>query len=89
MNHSHLSPCSHPQVVAQLVGLYVASGLDLCAAVTKATTRLDGTWGLAVVDRMHPDVIVAARNGSPMLIGIGQVRRCVWARKMAEIERWN
>ena len=36
-----------------------------CAAI-------EGTYGLAVIDARHPDRIVVARNGSPVVIGIGE-----------------
>ena len=33
---------------------------------------LVGTYGLAVIDRNHPDIVVVARNGSPVILGIGE-----------------
>jgi len=40
---------------------------------TRATLRqVQGTYGLAVIDSQHPKVIVVARNGSPVILGIGQ-----------------
>lgn len=44
---------------------------DLVEAVTKATELVRGTYGLAVVSRHEPGSIVAARLGSPLLVGIG------------------
>ena len=32
---------------------------------------LDGTWGLAIIDKNKPEEVVVARNGSPMVIGFG------------------
>ena len=43
----------------------------LIAAVQAALAQLRGTYGLAVVFRDWPDVIVAARLGSPLVIGVG------------------
>jgi len=60
------------EVVAQLIGRLVAKGMPLVDAVKEATARLQGTWGLLVLDREDPSQIVAAKNGSPILIGIGQ-----------------
>jgi glucosamine--fructose-6-phosphate aminotransferase (isomerizing) len=45
---------------------------DLFEAVRKALLRVAGTYGLAVVHREHPNEIVLGRNGSPVLIGIGE-----------------
>ena len=44
---------------------------DPVAAVRQALQRVNGTWGIAVLFADHPDMIVAARNGSPMVIGLG------------------
>jgi len=43
----------------------------LVAAVQAAVLQLRGTYGLAIVFRDYPEVIVAARLGSPLVIGIG------------------
>jgi glucosamine--fructose-6-phosphate aminotransferase (isomerizing) len=43
----------------------------LVAAVQAALAKLRGTYGLAMVFRDWPDVIIAARLGSPLVIGIG------------------
>ncbi|MFT5682639.1 MAG: glucosamine--fructose-6-phosphate aminotransferase (isomerizing) [Myxococcota bacterium] len=44
---------------------------DPVAAVKMALSRVRGTWGIAVMFLDHPDMIIAARNGSPLVIGIG------------------
>jgi glucosamine--fructose-6-phosphate aminotransferase (isomerizing) len=44
----------------------------LVAAVQGALSQVRGTYGLAVLFRDWPDVILAARLGSPLVIGIGQ-----------------
>lgn len=44
----------------------------LVAAVQAATAQLRGTYGLGVVFRDWPGVMIAARMGSPLVIGIGQ-----------------
>jgi glucosamine--fructose-6-phosphate aminotransferase (isomerizing) len=44
----------------------------LVEAVQAALAQLRGTYGLAMVFRDWPDVIVAARLGSPLVIGIGE-----------------
>jgi len=57
-------------VIAQLIGLFVKEGLTTEAAVSKATLIFEGTWGLCVLDRDNPNILIAAKNGSPMLIGL-------------------
>ena len=42
------------------------------AAVKVALSQLRGTYGLVVLFREHPEVVIAARLGSPLVIGVGQ-----------------
>src|SRR5207244_8906509 len=57
------------EVIAQLIARHLDG--DLVAAVRKALAYLKGTYGLAVVSPRDPDVIVGARLGSPLVLGIG------------------
>jgi glucosamine--fructose-6-phosphate aminotransferase (isomerizing) len=43
----------------------------LVAAVQAALAQLQGTYGLAILFRQWPDVLVAARRGSPLIVGVG------------------
>jgi glucosamine--fructose-6-phosphate aminotransferase (isomerizing) len=43
----------------------------LITAVQAALAQLRGTYGLGILFRDHPDVIIAARLGSPLVVGIG------------------
>ncbi|MFO0578202.1 MAG: glutamine--fructose-6-phosphate transaminase (isomerizing) [Polyangia bacterium] len=47
------------------------SGLSLLGALLAALAEVVGTFGIAAVSLDHPGTIVAARRGSPLLIGIG------------------
>ncbi len=44
---------------------------DLETAVRLALRQVEGTYGLAVVSSEEPDKIIAARKGSPLIIGVG------------------
>jgi len=58
------------EVLAQLIAqLYDG---DLERAVRQALHEVSGTYGIAVMCADEPDVIVAARKGSPLIIGVGQ-----------------
>lgn len=57
------------EVIAHLIAHYLNG--DLVEAVRKAIARLKGTYGLAVISPHHPDVIIGARLGSPLVLGIG------------------
>lgn len=43
---------------------------DLRAAVAACLEQLDGTYGIAVMSSRHPDMLIAARKGSPIAVGI-------------------
>jgi glucosamine--fructose-6-phosphate aminotransferase (isomerizing) len=58
------------EVIAHLIALYLNG--DLLDAVRKACARLKGTYGLAVVSPRFPGVVVGARLGSPLVLGVGQ-----------------
>jgi glutamine---fructose-6-phosphate transaminase (isomerizing) len=58
------------EVLAHLVGDYYKG--DLTEAVRLALKDIVGTYGIAVVHTDHPDVIVGARRGSPLLLGVGR-----------------
>ncbi len=45
---------------------------NLEEAVRLALQRVRGTYGLAIIDRREPEKIVAVRNSSPLLLGIGK-----------------
>jgi len=57
------------EVLAQLIGSVVTDSLE--DAVRTALRSVTGTYGIAVMDSRHPDQIVVARNGSPVILGIG------------------
>ncbi|HMC87952.1 MAG TPA: glutamine--fructose-6-phosphate transaminase (isomerizing), partial [Gemmataceae bacterium] len=57
------------EVIAQLIA-HCLNG-DLVEAVRKALAKLKGTYGLAVISPRDPDVLIGARQGSPLVLGIG------------------
>jgi glucosamine--fructose-6-phosphate aminotransferase (isomerizing) len=57
------------EVVAHLVA---SQDGDLAEAMRAVCRRLEGAFTLVVVDRDRPDVVVAARRNSPLVVGIGQ-----------------
>jgi glucosamine--fructose-6-phosphate aminotransferase (isomerizing) len=57
------------EVIAKLIGsLYQG---DLRAAVLSALSLVEGAYGIAVMSERSPDQIVAARQGSPLVLGLG------------------
>ena len=58
------------EVLAQLIEKYRGHGLKLEEAVRSALADVEGTYGIAVACADEPGVIVGARMGSPLLVGI-------------------
>ncbi|PCJ24271.1 MAG: glutamine--fructose-6-phosphate transaminase (isomerizing) [SAR86 cluster bacterium] len=60
------------EVIAHLIHQTRKSGkVSLLNAVKKIIKKLQGAYGLCVIDRNSPDQIVVARSGSPLVIGVG------------------
>src|ERR1035437_4796014 len=67
------------EVLAHLIGDYYekrrgkdADSTSLTQAVCDALREVIGTYGIAVISSKHPDTMVGARRGSPLIIGIGE-----------------
>jgi len=63
------------EVLAHLVGELYQGSLE--EAVAAALREVEGAYGIAVISADEPDVLVAARNGSPLIVGIGEDERFV------------
>ncbi|MCK5132448.1 MAG: glutamine--fructose-6-phosphate transaminase (isomerizing) [Candidatus Sabulitectum sp.] len=59
------------EVLAKLVGSEVNKGKNLFNAVKDALVQVRGTYGIAVLSADQPSTLVAARYGSPLVVGIG------------------
>jgi glutamine---fructose-6-phosphate transaminase (isomerizing) len=61
------------EALAHLIAAALADGAgSLEDAVRAALRRVEGTYGLVVLDARRPGELVAARNGSPLVIGVGE-----------------
>ncbi len=61
------------EVLVQLIEyMKKTNATDLPTAVQLALSQVVGAYAIAVLDKHHPDLIVAARKGSPLVIGIGE-----------------
>jgi glutamine---fructose-6-phosphate transaminase (isomerizing) len=74
------------ELLAHLIAAAPAG--DLEEAVRTALKSVVGTYGLAVLDTRNPDRIVVARNGSPVLLGIGD-REMFAASDVAALVRYT
>ncbi|AGZ37904.1 glutamine--fructose-6-phosphate transaminase (isomerizing) [Pseudomonas sp. SWI6] len=59
------------EVIVHLIHHTLKSTPDLADALKTAVKRLQGAYGLALVSAHQPDRLVAARSGSPLVIGLG------------------
>ena len=59
------------EVVVHEVYEHMHAGQDLLQAVTTTVARLQGAYALGVISRAEPGRLLAARRGSPLVIGIG------------------
>jgi glucosamine--fructose-6-phosphate aminotransferase (isomerizing) len=58
------------ELIAHLIESYYQG--DLVEALAKTIERLDGAYALGVVHLDHPDIVLASRNESPLIIGKGE-----------------
>jgi glucosamine--fructose-6-phosphate aminotransferase (isomerizing) len=56
------------EVIAQLIELCYSG--DLTEAVTAALQKIEGTYGILVISKRHPNTLVTARQGSPIAVGV-------------------
>jgi len=59
------------EVVAHLVSELVEQGASPQEAVRKVLPRLHGAFALAILFRSHPEMLIGARLGSPLVVGYG------------------
>ncbi len=58
------------EILAHLIEEYYEG--NLMQAVRRALTQVEGTYGIAVICTDNPEIMVAARSGSPLVIGSGE-----------------
>ena len=79
------------EALAHMIAAEVDDGAGpegLEEAVRRVLRRVEGTYGLVVLDVRHPDELVVARNGSPIVLGIGESEMFV-ASDVAALVRYT
>lgn len=72
LNHDYtFSSDTDTEVLAVLIGAIYEKTKDIELSVRKALSEVVGTFGLVVLSADEPDKIIAARRGSPLVLGIG------------------
>jgi glucosamine--fructose-6-phosphate aminotransferase (isomerizing) len=59
------------EVVAHLIHHHLKQQKDLCKATLAAIGELEGAYALGIVSRDEPHRLIAARKGSPLVVGVG------------------
>jgi len=60
------------EVIAHLIHYYYQTSKNLFTATERAARELHGAYAIGVVAKSHPDTLIAARVGCPLLIGVGE-----------------
>jgi glucosamine--fructose-6-phosphate aminotransferase (isomerizing) len=74
------------EIVAHLLGQEVGGGAGLADAMRTVCASLSGAFTLVAVDAQEPDVVVAARRNSPLVVGVGSGENFVGSDVAAFIE---
>ena len=76
------------EILAHLINYYVKKN-NFLDSVLLALKEVKGSYAIAVIDKNNPDKIIVARNGSPLLIGLGDEANYVASDAQALIEHTN
>ena len=81
----HIKSDTDSEVIVHLIEYYYQNN-SLIDSVMKAVSKLEGTYGLLIVSKRESDKIIAARNGSPLIIGVGDNEMLVASDASAIVE---
>ena len=59
------------EALTQLIGFFYSQSGDLLESIRRSLLETSGTYGIAVICTDAPDTMIAARRGSPLIIGVG------------------
>ena len=76
------------EALAHMIAAEATEGTSLQDAVRQTLRRVEGTYGLVVLDTKNPNELVVARNGSPIVLGIGESEMFV-ASDVAALVRYT
>lgn len=71
------------EVIAHEIDLELQSADSLLEATQKAIKSLKGSYGLGIISSKYPNQLIAARKGSPLVIGIGKKGNYIASDQMA------
>jgi glucosamine--fructose-6-phosphate aminotransferase (isomerizing) len=74
------------EILAHLIEEMYKRTKDLFSAVRYALLEVEGTFGLLAISPLEPDRIIAARRGSPLVIGVGEGENLIASDAAALVE---
>ena len=77
------------EVIAHAIDFELQSNVTLIESVQNALKSFDGSYGLGIISSKFPDQIIAARKGSPLVIGIGSNGNFIASDQMALLSETN
>ncbi|QSX04718.1 glutamine--fructose-6-phosphate transaminase (isomerizing) [Sedimentibacter sp. zth1] len=77
------------ETVVQLIQKFVDNGENVDLAIRHTMSEIKGSYALAILDNENPEIIYAAKNKSPLLVGIGKGFNMVGSDAMAMISLTN
>ncbi|MCG8568582.1 MAG: isomerizing glutamine--fructose-6-phosphate transaminase, partial [Spirochaetes bacterium] len=60
------------EIIASLISKFLSVEKNIENAINQALQKLEGTYGLLILLTDYPDLIIGARSGSPLVLGIGE-----------------
>lgn len=69
----HFNSATDTEVLVQLIEYYENKfQCDIISAVRYALNKVIGAYAIAVIDKRHPEMLIAARKSSPLVVGVGE-----------------
>ncbi|MCL2154622.1 MAG: glutamine--fructose-6-phosphate transaminase (isomerizing) [Leptospirales bacterium] len=84
--HSVISDTDTETIVHLIEYYFKEKKLPLLDAVIEALNRVHGAYGIVVMSKDDPDVLIAARKGSPLILGVGNGEMLIASDVSAVIE---
>jgi glucosamine--fructose-6-phosphate aminotransferase (isomerizing) len=82
----HIRTATDTEVLVHLIEEMYKKTQDLFSAVRYALLEVEGTFGILVISPKEPDRIIAARRGSPLVIGVGEGEKLIASDAAALVE---
>lgn len=60
------------EIAAHLCNRYITQGLEPFDALKRACSEIRGTYAFLMLDERYPDRIIASKNSSPIVLGLGE-----------------